>query len=102
MTPTKEEIIEAIRPIEDPELHISLVELGLIYGVDVHEEGVIDVNMTLTSPACPVGPQIASAIQMTIKRLAGVNEVKINWVWSPPWDPRENCSEDAKVILGIY
>lgn len=99
---TKEEIMKALHPIEDPELHVSIVELGLIYGVEVNTEGVVDINMTLTSPACPLGPEIASAVKLTVGTLSGVHKVNVNWVWSPPWDPRKNCTEDAKVMLGIY
>ncbi|OGQ36794.1 MAG: hypothetical protein A3F16_04075 [Deltaproteobacteria bacterium RIFCSPHIGHO2_12_FULL_43_9] len=99
---TKEDIMNAIHPIEDPELHVSIVELGLVYGIEVNDSGVVDINMTLTSPACPLGPQIKSAVEMTVGKLSGIQKVNINWVWSPPWDPRERCSDDAKVLLGIY
>ena len=63
---TKEDIMNAIHPIEDPELHVSIVELGLVYGIEVNDSGVVDINMTLTSPACPLGPQIKSAVEMTV------------------------------------
>ncbi len=87
--PTENEVYEALRPIEDPELHLSIVELGLIYGVKFEQEGKrVVVDMTLTSIACPVGPQLRAAVHAATAALPGVEDVYVTLVFSPPWDPR--------------
>lgn len=101
--PTKEEVIEAIRPVSDPEINISIVELGLIYDVELDEESKqVNIKMTLTSPACPVGPQIMAAVHGKCLDLPEVDNVDIQLIWSPPWDPRTMASEDVKMMLGIW
>lgn len=101
--PTKEEILEAIRPVTDPELDLSIVDLGLIYDVAFHDDtSTVEVRMTLTSPACPVGPQIMGSVHSQCLALPEVEDVDIQLVWSPPWDPREMASEDVKMMLGIW
>ena len=93
-------VLETIRTILDPEIGISIVELGLIYGVEVKENDV-HVRMTLTSPACPVGPVIQAQVHQTVKKLPWVKEVKVELVWSPRWDPKTMATEDARMELGI-
>jgi metal-sulfur cluster biosynthetic enzyme len=101
--PTKEEVIEAIRPVSDPEINISIVELGLVYDVELDEESKqVNIKMTLTSPACPVGPQIMAAVHGKCLELPEVDNVDIQLIWSPPWDPRTMASEDVKMMLGIW
>jgi metal-sulfur cluster biosynthetic enzyme len=101
--PTKEEVIEAIRPVSDPEINISIVELGLVYDVELDEESKqVNIKMTLTSPACPVGPQIMAAVHGKCLDLPEVDNVDIQLIWSPPWDPRTMASEDVKMMLGIW
>lgn len=92
--------LETIRTILDPELGISIVELGLIYGVEVNE-GNVNVRMTLTSPACPVGPVIQAQVHQAVKKLPWAKEVKVELVWSPRWDPKTMATEDARMELGI-
>lgn len=100
---TEDLVIDALRPVVDPEMMISIVDLGLIYGADVDpEEGKVRVRMTLTSPMCPVGPQIMGAVQASAQQIPGVKQVDVELVWSPPWDPRVHASEDAKAKLGIW
>ena len=96
-----EEILEAIRVVEDPEIGISIVDLGLVYGVD-NVEGDVSVTMTLTSPFCPVGPMLISQIETVVEELPGVKDCKVDLVWSPPWDPKTMASDDAKDMLGIW
>jgi metal-sulfur cluster biosynthetic enzyme len=99
----EDNIRDAIKPIEDPELHIAVTELGLIYGVRIQEEGKkVEVDMTLTSIACPVGPALRAAVHGAVAKLPGVEDVKVNLVFNPPWDPRTMASEDAQLQLGIY
>ena len=101
--PTKDEVIEAIRPVTDPEINISIVDLGLIYDVEVEEDTQqVNVQMTLTSPACPVGPQIMAAVHTKLLDLDDVDNVDIQLVWSPPWDPSTMASDDVKMTLGIW
>lgn len=100
--PDPEAIKEALKEVIDPEIGINIVDLGLIYEVVPKEDGNVDVNMTLTSPGCPMGPEITSAVWMTVKRQPGVKECEVNLVWKPRWDPNVHASEDAKAYLGIW
>ncbi len=98
-----EMVLEALRPITDPEIMISIVDLGLIYGVDVLEDGSkVAVRMTLTGPGCPVGPQILAAVHNTVAKITGVKEPDVQLVWDPPWNPVVHASDDAKDALGIW
>lgn len=98
---TPEDIREALKAVYDPEIGINIVDLGLVYGVD-KKDGQVDVTMTLTSPACPLGPVIVDQVRYVAGRLPGVEEVSVDFVWIPPWDPRTMCSEEAKAELGIW
>lgn len=101
--PNKETVLEALKPVKDPELGLSIVDLGLIYDVDFDEaEHQVNIKMTLTSPACPVGPQIMGAVHTHAEKLEGVDNVDIQLVWSPPWDPKKMASDDVKMMLGIW
>jgi metal-sulfur cluster biosynthetic enzyme len=99
---TPDEILDALRSVYDPEIGINIVDLGLIYDVIKNEEGQVDVKMTLTSPACPLGPVIIDQVQYIAGRLPGVENTTVEFVWVPPWDPREMASEEAKAELGIW
>ena len=105
MTVTKESVLTAIHPVEDPELKISLVELGLVYDVRLEEgeEGVhAEVDLTLTSPGCPVAPEIMASVHRAALTTEGVDTVHVNLVWSPRWDPKIHASEDALMDMGIF
>ncbi len=95
-----EEITEALREVIDPELGLDFVELGLIYDVEIDEAGVVKILFTLTSPGCPIGPQVASQIHEFVGDVEGVTEVQPEMTFSPPWTP-ERMSEDAKFALGF-
>ena len=100
---TKEDVILALKPIQDPELSISIVDLGLIYNVDFQNEGKkVFVEMTLTSPGCPVGPQLMAAVHTKAAGIAGVEDAEVKLVWTPKWDPKIMASEEAKDQLGIF
>jgi metal-sulfur cluster biosynthetic enzyme len=100
---TPNDVLEALRPITDPEIDLSIVDLGLIYGVTIEEEGkIVRVDMTLTSPMCPYGPQILQSANTALSQLPGVESASIQLVWVPRWDPREHASEDARAVLGIW
>ncbi|MFZ5915346.1 MAG: metal-sulfur cluster assembly factor [Chloroflexota bacterium] len=97
---TQEQIQQALKKVYDPEIGINIVDLGLVYGIDVVDDQVF-VNMTLTSPGCPVGPQIVRSVQREAAALEGVGQVDVQLVWSPLWSP-EMMSEQAKDELGYY
>ena len=97
--PTVEEVTDALRDVIDPELGLDFVELGLIYDVEV-EDGAVRITYTLTSPGCPIGPQVAEQIEEFVSELDGVQEVLPTMTFSPPWTP-ELMSEDAKFALGF-
>ena len=97
--PSREEVIDALRVVEDPELGMDIVDLGLLYDVDV-EGPKVHVTFTLTSMGCPVGPMIEEQIRDTVASMEGVEEVEPELTWDPPWSP-EKMSDDAKFILGF-
>jgi metal-sulfur cluster biosynthetic enzyme len=97
--PTKEEVIEALRAVEDPELGMDIVDLGLLYDVEL-ENGNVKVIHSLTSMGCPVGPMIQEEIHNVAAAMPGVENVEVELVWDPPWSP-EKMSDDAKFILGF-
>jgi FeS assembly SUF system protein len=95
---TEEKVMEILSDIYDPEIPVDIVNLGLIYGVDI-ENGSVNVKMTLTSPGCPTAGQMVQEAQMLIEELPGVKEAKVEVVWDPPWDPSK-MSDEAKKALG--
>ena len=99
---TNEQIMEALKPIKDPEIHIGIVDLGLIYGVNVTENNDVEIRMTLTTPQCPVGSELVSAVEISAGSLNGVGKVDVELVWDPPYDPHEMASDYAKDELGIW
>ena len=102
-TLTPAHVLAALKPIQDPEIFLSIVDLGLIYGVDVSSDGAkCTVRMTLTGPGCPVGPQILAAVHNTVSRIPGMKEPDVQLVWDPPWNPVVHASDEAKDTLGIW
>ena len=95
-------IYQAILPIEDPELFISIMDLGLVYDIKVNEENIANIKMTFTSMACPAGPSMKSQVLSAAAQVDGIKDVNVEVVWNPKWDPRIMASEDAKMQLGIY
>jgi metal-sulfur cluster biosynthetic enzyme len=97
-----EELVrEALKNVIDPELRLSIIDLGLVYDVDIADSAV-KVIYTLTTPACPLGPVIDGQIQDVLGDLPGVGEVTTEIVFSPPWDPRTMASDEIKMQLGIW
>lgn len=97
---SEESVLEKIKEIIDPEIGINIVDMGLIYGVDINET-TVDITMTLTSPGCPAGGQIINGTQHVTQQMDGVEEVNVSVVWTPRWS-MEMMSEDAKDELGIF
>lgn len=101
---SEEDVRERLKVVYDPEIGINVVDLGLIYGIDLEErEGKTDVlvTMTLTSMGCPLGPILFEEVTQALSDLPGLGQVDINLVWSPPWTP-DMMSEEAKDELGIW
>ena len=95
---TVDEVEAALTNVIDPELGLDFVELGLIYGIEV-DDGGVHVTFTLTTPACPIGPQVSEQIEEFVGELDGVRDVTSSMVFTPPWSP-DKMSEDAKFALG--
>ena len=100
MSDIKSKIIERIKKIYDPEIPVNIYELGLIYKIDVDEKNKVNIDMTLTSPNCPVAESLPNEVKENIKKVEGVSDVNLNLVWEPPWD-KDKMSEAAKLELNI-
>ena len=94
----EEEVTEALSNVIDPELGLDFVELGLVYDVDI-DGGTVNITFTLTTPACPIGPQVSEQMKEFVGEIEGVEEVVPTMVFTPPWTP-DRMSEDAKFALG--
>ena len=97
----EEEVRNALKTVIDPELNMNVVDLGLIYDIDIHGESV-KVTYTLTSPGCPLGPVIRGQMTSALGKIPWIKEIQPELVWSPPWDPHTMASEEAKTELGIW
>ena len=100
MSDIKSKVIEEIKKIYDPEIPVNIYELGLIYKIDVDEKNKVNVDMTLTSPNCPVAESLPKEVKENIKKVEGVSDVNLNLVWEPPWD-KDKMSEAAKLELNL-
>ncbi|QBY10325.1 metal-sulfur cluster assembly factor [Deinococcus metallilatus] len=99
--PTEAQVLEALKVVKDPEIPVNVVDLGLIYGVDIMPGGLVDITMTLTSVGCPVQDLIRADAEMAVGRLDGVNEVNVEFVWTPPWGP-DKMTEDGKRQMRMF
>ena len=100
MSDLKEKIITEIKKIYDPEIPVNIYDLGLIYEIELIDEYIVKINMTLTTPNCPVAGEMPSMVANSIKNLNGFKSVEINLVWEPPWT-KDMMTEDAKLALDI-
>ena len=98
-TLTKEDVLEALHDVFDPEIPVNVVDLGLIYGVEVYD-GNVDFTMTLTFAGCGMGPYIAQQAEWRIAEMEGVEDVNVEMVFDPPWTP-DQITEDGKKLLGL-
>ena len=101
MIPSDNQILESLKVVRDPEIPVNIVDLGLVYGVEINEEGVVDIEMTLTSVGCPVQDMIRSDAEMAVMRLEGVTQVNVDFVWTPPWST-EKMTEDGKRQMRMF
>ena len=100
MSDIKNKVIEEIKKIYDPEIPVNIYELGLIYKIEVDEKNKVKIDMTLTSPNCPVAESLPNEVKDNIKKVEGVSDVNLNIVWEPPWD-KAKMSEAAKLELNL-
>ncbi len=96
----REPIIAELRQVHDPEIPVNIYDLGLIYGIDIAANGDVDLDMTLTAPACPVAGIMPVMVRDAVKKVEGVGEVRVELVWDPPWDA-EKMSDEARLELGM-
>ena len=100
MSDIKNRVIETVKKIFDPEIPVNIYELGLIYKIEVDEKNKVNVDMTLTSPNCPVAESLPKEVKENIMKVEGVSDVNLNLVWEPPWD-KDKMSEAAKLELNL-
>ena len=100
MSDIKNRVIEEVKKIYDPEIPVNIYELGLIYKIEVDEKNKINIDMTLTSPNCPVAESLPKEVKENIMKVEGVSDVNLNLVWEPPWD-MDKMSEAAKLELNL-
>ena len=100
MSELKEKIVSEIKKIYDPEIPVNIYELGLIYKIEIDDKNKVEVEMTLTSPNCPVAESLPNEVKENIKKIDGVSDVDLNLVWEPPWD-KDKMSEAAKLELNL-
>ncbi|MGE5589609.1 MAG: metal-sulfur cluster assembly factor [Bacillota bacterium] len=96
---TQEQVLEKLKTVYDPEVGVNIVDLGLIYNVDIDEAGLVRVEMTLTTPGCPLHETLNVAIDRALKTLPGVNLVQVELVWDPPWTP-DRITSEGRAALG--
>ncbi len=97
---TKDQILERLKEVYDPEIPVNIVDLGLVYDVQISDSNEVRVQMTLTAPGCGMGPYIAQQAEWAISELQGLEDVTVEMVFDPPWTP-DMLTEDAKKLLGI-
>ncbi len=100
MSETKEKIISEIKKIYDPEIPVNIYELGLIYKIDIKDENKVVIEMTLTSPNCPVAESLPNSVKEKILKIEGIKDVELKLVWDPPWT-KDKMSEAAKLELNL-
>ena len=100
MSDIKNKVIEVIKKIYDPEIPVNIYDLGLIYKIEVENENKVNVDMTLTSPNCPVAESLPKEVKDNIMKIEGISDVNLNLVWEPPWN-KDKMSEAAKLELNL-
>lgn len=100
MSVTEEQVRLSLRGVKDPELNLNIVDLGLVYDIEVGDEGDVVVRMTLTSPGCPAGPEIMTDAEQAVRGVEGVTDVAIELVWEPYWTP-ERIDPRVRAFLGL-
>lgn len=96
----RENVVAALRTIYDPEIPVNILDLGLIYMLDIDDQGNVEIEMTLTAPACPVAGEFPGVVEARVAEVPGVNSVHVELVWEPPWSI-DSLSEEVRLELGI-
>lgn len=99
--PTEDAVIAATATVYDPEIPVNIYELGLIYALDIHDDGRVKVEMTLTAPGCPAAQELPDAVKNAVMAVPGVSACEVEVVWDPPWSP-ERMSEEARLALNMF
>ncbi|WP_018466836.1 metal-sulfur cluster assembly factor [Calidithermus timidus] len=99
--PTQEQVLEALKVVKDPEIPVNIVDLGLVYDVEVKEDGVVDITMTLTAIGCPAQDIVKADAEIAVMKFPGVHTVNVDFVWSPPWTPAR-MTEDGKRQMRMF
>jgi FeS assembly SUF system protein len=97
----RERVIEALRMVYDPEIPVNIYDLGLIYTLDIQEDGVVNIAMTLTAPGCPVAQTFPATVEQAIRDVEGVSDASVQLVWDPPWT-QERIPDEVKLQLGLF
>ncbi len=95
------DVIKALKTVYDPEIPADIYELGLVYRIDVSDDGVVEIDMTLTAPGCPVAGEMPIWVKNAVSAVPGVSDVKVNMVFTPPWD-QSRMSDEARVALDMW
>ncbi|HUI14818.1 MAG TPA: SUF system Fe-S cluster assembly protein [Xanthobacteraceae bacterium] len=96
-----DEIVTALKTVFDPEIPADIYELGLIYKVDIDDDRMVNIDMTLTTPNCPSAAELPAQVENAVSGVSGVREAKVNIVWEPPWDP-SRMSDEARTVLNMW
>jgi FeS assembly SUF system protein len=99
--PTEDDLIQAIATVYDPEIPVNIYELGLIYAVDIYDDGKVKVEMTLTAPACPSAQELPEQVHDAVMTVPGVTSCNVETVWDPPWDP-SRMTDEARLQLNMF
>ena len=99
--PSEDTIVSMLKTVFDPEIPVDIFELGLIYAVEIADDGKVKVEMTLTTPSCPSAQELPSQVEEAVRMVPGVTDVEVEVVWDPPWD-QSRMSEDARLALNMF
>jgi FeS assembly SUF system protein len=97
----REQVIEALKNVYDPEIPVDIYELGLIYDIRIDEQNNVDIDMTMTAPSCPAAQSLPMQVEWQVSGIEGVNQARVEVVWEPPWTP-DMMSEEARLQLGYF
>jgi FeS assembly SUF system protein len=101
MSRLTDDIVGALKTVYDPEIPADIYELGLIYKVDIGDDRMVNIDMTLTTPNCPSAAELPAQVENAVQAVAGVRDAKVNIVWEPPWDP-SRMSDEARTVLNMW
>jgi FeS assembly SUF system protein len=98
---SKDKIIEVLKTVFDPEIPVNIWDLGIVYNIDISDNNDVTITMTMTAPNCPISEMIIDDVKSSLSNIEGINDIKINLTFNPPWSP-DMMSEEAKLQLGLF